>query len=211
MLPCRTGVWVAESFFDAKFALFGLPGSGKSTFRKVSELVARDLGFQLQHLRLADPLYAAQEAIYGIVGAPLDTPDTQDGELLNMLGVHMRRINPRVLEEHATARIRELTAAPTRHPGNGRVLICDDMRPIDAPFMKRLGFKFVFIDIPATVSVDRRESRGDISLGSLSDPNECGVAGIDHDFVIDNSGDVSDLFEAAKRFWEGAVFDTDRS
>ncbi|MDP9988318.1 hypothetical protein QMY03_08835 [Arthrobacter sp. KFRI-F3372] len=202
---------MAEGFFDAKFALFGLPGSGKSTFRKVSELVARDLDLQLQHLRLADPLYAAQEAIYAIAGAPLDTPDTQDGELLNMLGVHMRRINPRILEEHATIRIRELAAAPNRHPGNSRILICDDMRPTDASFMRRLGFKFVLIDVPPNVSVDRRENRGDISLGSLSDPNERGVAGIDHDFVIDNSGDVSRLFENARRFWEGAILDTDRS
>ncbi|WP_455834128.1 hypothetical protein [Pseudarthrobacter siccitolerans] len=202
---------MANGFFDVRLALFGLPGSGKSTFRKVSELVARDLEFQLQHLRLADPLYAAQEAIYAIAGSPLSSPDTQDGELLNMLGTHLRRINPRVLEEHATARILELVAAPSRQSGKRSVLICDDMRPTDAPFMRRLGFKFVLIDIPEKMSVDRRETRGDLSLGSLSDPNESGVMGLESDFVIDNSGDVSQLFDAAKRFWEGAIFDTDGS
>lgn len=183
-----------------RFALFGPPGAGKSTVRRLSQQAAADLGFTVRHIRLADPLYAAQDAIYRLAGRTLRDPSVQDGRLLNLLGIEMRRINPDVLADHARAELASLGRDITTRPGP-HAIVCDDMRPPDAPFLRELGFEFVRIQVDASATQDRRRRRGDLTLGSLDDPNELGVEELPATLAIDNTGDLDALTSAVQAFW----------
>lgn len=188
----------------AQVAFCGPPGAGKSTARRQSQQVASSLGFTLHHFRLADPLYEAQTEIYRIAGRPMIDVSLQDGRLLSVLGVEMRRINPTVLADHARARMLQISRAGAEASGN-HIIVCDDMRPPDAEFMRDLGFSFVLVQTTAQESLARRKIRGDLTLGSTDDPNEQGLAGLQFDHVIENNGSVEQLKESLARFLGGYV------
>lgn len=187
-----------------RIALCGPPGAGKSTIRRLSELLAGELGLVVHHLRLADPLYQAQNRIYRLSGRPLADTGLQDGRLLNILGTEMRRINPNVLADHARTRLvgigRLLDSQPGRH-----AVVCDDMRPPDASFMRELGFDFVEVGVPGHAAVQRRLLRGDMTLGALDDPNELGLESLEFAARIDNSGSLEDLTASVRAFWTSVL------
>lgn len=183
-----------------RVALCGAPGVGKSTVRRLTQVLAGDLGLDVHHLRLADPLYAAQKEVYKLSGRPLVDDELQDGRLLNMLGVEMRRINPEVLADHARAYM--LRISGMLEGGLGRhVVLCDDMRPPDAAFMRDLGFEFVEVRTPPAFAARRRRLRGDVTLGSENDPNEVGIQAIEVIAHLDNDGDMDQLTTAVAKFW----------
>ncbi|MDF1489392.1 hypothetical protein [Tessaracoccus caeni] len=153
---------------------------------------------------MADPLYAAQEAIYRIAGRSLLDSEVQDGKLLNLLGVEMRRINPQVLADHARSSIVLLGQAVDSAPGE-HVIVCDDARPPDFSFLCEFGFKLVRVDVFPEKAVDRRSRRGDISLGSLHDPNEIWPEQQQTFAEIDNNGSVDDLFRSVQAFWSSVL------
>ena len=68
--------------------------------------------------------------------------------MLNVLGIEMRRINPNVLADHARMRLVGFGLLLDSRRGR-HVVICDDMRPPDAPFMRELGFSFVEVVVDA--------------------------------------------------------------
>jgi hypothetical protein len=185
-----------------------LPGSGKSTFRKLSAELQPRFGFALEHLRLAEPLYQAQAELYRLSGSQLGDESVQDGHLLNVLGVEMRRINPDVLKDHA---LRRLSRLDSLDEGSVRVVICDDMRIRDAGYMRDLGFRLVGVVVSEEVSESRRRARGDLTLGSLSDPNELGWQRASCETFIDNNSDLDAFRWRILEFWEGVFGDLDRT
>ena len=187
-----------------RIALCGPPGAGKSTIRRLSERLEDELEIRVHHLRLADPLYRAQSEIYRLSGRPLAETGVQDGRLLNILGIEMRRINPNVLADHARTRLvgigQLLEAQPGRH-----AVVCDDMRPPDASFMRALGFVFVEVKVPRDTAIRRRLFRGDMTLGASDDPNELGLESLEFAARIDNSGSLDDLTASVRAFWNSVL------
>lgn len=170
-----------------KLALFGEPGSGKTTGGQVLERLCAERALRFHRLRLAEPLYACQQEIYRIAGRPLADRSVQDGVLLNFLGAHLRRINPTVLTDDFRRRLEAL-------PDDGLVL-CDDMRAVDAPSLRTLGFVFARIRAPSSLCLTRRAARGDLTVGAASHATEGGLETLDSDYVVDNDAAMSALRE----------------
>ena len=145
---------------------------------------------KIKYIRLADPLYLAQQAIYKICGKEKDF-STQDGELLNFLGSHMRKINPNVLQEHFSKSLNNITS-------DIDLIICMDVRPKDISFVKKEDFFLVNISAPPTVTLQRRKNRNDLSLGSSHHPTEQGLSPKLIDAHIENNGTLDEFKEKVK-------------
>ncbi|MDX8035509.1 hypothetical protein SK803_35330 [Lentzea sp. BCCO 10_0856] len=177
-----------------RIALTGLPGAGKGTFTQSAQRWAAHRGHEIETITLATPLYRAQAAVYQIAGRPLDDESVQDGELLNFLGSHLRKINPSVLEEHF---LLELKRISSRHPHTGRTLVvCTDARPADFGYLRQELFQLVMIDVDPATSARRRVLRGDLTLGATNHTTETGFRASDADLVIDNNGTL-EAFDSA--------------
>jgi GTPase SAR1 family protein len=190
-LPARTGA--ARSARLVRIALFGLPGSGKSTACRELLGILERRGQPAVLLKLAEPLYELQNLIYSYCGVPLHDRYRQDGALLNFLGAHLRSINPDVLTDHFASRQRaaEVDAAEA---GKTRLFVlCDDMRPVDAPFMRARGFTLVRVDAPRATRERRLAGRGDSTRGSSSHSTELGVDETEHDLLVTNDGTIEAL------------------
>jgi hypothetical protein len=175
-----------------RLALYGIPGAGKSTTTRLVRHICQTNDIEFSLIKLAEPLYAAQQAIYSISGRPLDGYYQQDGELLSFLGIYMRKINPDVLIE--TFRVK-LNAEVERlnEINNPALIICDDMRRPDAQFLQLNGFKFVRIIADEGVCVERKKLRGDLSVGSSTHPSEAGLDDITPHFTIMNNSSIAEL------------------
>ncbi len=176
---------------ETRIALCGLPGAGKSTAAGCLELLCSESNISFHRIKLAQPIYEAQAAVYKIAGTPLDNFFSQDGMLLNDLASHLRRINPNVIFEAFTHALDNIEYAENRI--GRRVIVCDDMRASECDYLRNLGFRFVLIQAPREIRFIRRGSRGDISLSSDDHATESCVEGAICDFVISNDGSIADL------------------
>ncbi|WP_406834894.1 hypothetical protein ACICHK_00440 [Streptomyces sp. AHU1] len=170
-----------------RIALHGRPGAGKSTFAGLlmQELAAG--GSPAVKLKLAAPLYELQAIVHAMAGRPLLDGSAQDGQLLNALGMHLRRINPHALTEAFTLRVLQ---AERSDPS--AVLVCDDLRAPDIDAVRALGFSLVEVTAPDAVRRLRKRYRADLSSGSESHPTEAPVTAIPWRRV-DNNGSLEDL------------------
>lgn len=199
---------VPESRRLKRIALYGYPGAGKST-------AARILKDQCQgriwfaRIRIAQPLYEAQSDIYQRAGRQLRDFYQQDGELLNLLGIQLRRLNPRILEDRFASSVRESLDRFRKTPMRDGLIVCDDVRYPDVHFIRGLGFDFVQMHTPKIARSMRRHRRGDVSLGSVSDPNEQFLDRLVPDKVLDNSGDLSALSSAIASLLKELMDDPD--
>ena len=183
----------ARSVQVVRLALFGLPGSGKSTAcRELLEILV-ERGRAVVVIKLAEPLYELQNLIYSYCGKPLHDRYRQDGALLNFLGAHLRSINPDVLANHFTSRQRAAEDAASQAGDERLVVVCDDMRPVDVPFMRARGFTIVRIDAPRDARERRLAGRGDTTRGSSSHSTEIGVEETEHDLLVTNDGSLAAL------------------
>lgn len=176
-----------------KVALYGRPGAGKSTFTGLltGELTA--CGAQALTLKVGAPLYELQAIIHAMAGRPLLTASGQDGQLLNVLGFHMRRINPDSLTEAFTRRVRQ--AEQTRPDA---VLLCDDLRAPDVEAITGLGFRLVEVTAPDPLRRARKRARADLSAGDEHHPTEAPVKAAPWRRV-DNTGSLDELRAQAAR------------
>ncbi|HCJ11808.1 MAG: hypothetical protein A2Y14_04185 [Verrucomicrobia bacterium GWF2_51_19] len=165
-----------------RIALIGIPGSGKDTYAKFIIETMRDRHVAI--IRLAEPLYCAQQAIYALCGVQKDYYE-QDGVLLNFLGKHMREINPRVIEEAFHAALRDAK--------DSDLILCSDVRPCDISFVKREGFKLICLETDAAIAFERRKRRNDRSLGEANHVTESGLDRRSVDFLLPNNGSLEDL------------------
>jgi cytidine deaminase len=176
-----------------KLALFGTPGAGKSTSARLLEELCSERRASFYRIRLADPIYQCQAEIYRIAGRPLSEFYVQDGELLNFLGAHLRRINPTVLIESFSSRLDSIMT-DLKQTSNGHALIvCDDMRMSESAFMLKEGFSLVRVDAPHEVCRLRRASRGDMTLGSEHHSTEMGLDDVKPNAVIENNSTIESL------------------
>lgn len=170
-----------------RFALYGRPGAGKSTF---AGLLAHEFELakkRVLHLRLGEPLYELQAIVYAVARRPMVRDSDQDGELLNFLGLHLRHINPDALTAAFAQRVKR---AEELHPS--AVLLCDDLRAPDVDAVTRLGFRLVEIVAPEQRRLIRKKARADLFAGSERHPTEASIEAVPWRRV-DNAGSVDDL------------------
>ena len=123
-----------------RVGLYGIPGAGKSTTCSIIEAYCIEKGYKFTRIKLADPLYKAQEAIYTMAGQKLGDFYEQDGELLNFLGYYFRKINPNSLLDRFAETLAEKIDELVLHNLPISIIVCDDMRRPDAEFLRRNNF-----------------------------------------------------------------------
>ncbi len=166
-----------------RLAFLGSTGVGKDTC--VNILKARYPNLSIHIIRLAEPLYQAQDCIYRLCRKQKEYY-AQDGSLLNFLGQKMRQINPRVLQEAFVEALKDF------HP-SAELTICCDVRPMDVAFVRSEGFFIVHIVTDPAIALQRREARGDLSLGNSSHVTEGGISSDLYDYQITNNGTREEL------------------
>ncbi|MFI9587784.1 hypothetical protein ACIHCQ_39645 [Streptomyces sp. NPDC052236] len=174
-----------------KVALHGSPGAGKSTFATLLAQEVTAAGAHALRLKLGAPLYELQAIVYAMAGRPLLDGGDQDGQLLNTLGSHLRRINPDALTEVFTRRVRQAEQIKPQ-----AVLVCDDLRAADVEAVTGLGFDLVEITAPKPLRMARKRARGDLSPGDEDHLPEVPVAAASR-WSVDNIGSLNDLRERA--------------
>lgn len=178
-----------------KLGLLGTTGVGKDTCVNMIKNHFPDLAISL--IRLADPLYRAQDAIYTICRKAKDFY-SQDGELLNFLGLHMRKINPDVLKQSFLAALQSCDPCID-------CIICPDIRAIDVPFVKDAGFIIIHIDADPIITFERRKIRGDISLGKTNHQTERGINSSIYDHQLINNGSLEEFQENVKNLFSHLI------
>ena len=183
-----------------QLGLFGTPGAGKSTTSKIIEEYCTENHVPMIRIKLADPLYEAQKAIYEIAGRQLSDFYDQDGELLNFLGSYLRKLNPNVLLDRFSLRLRDAIEKLDSTGSTSGVIVCDDLRRPDAEFLRTKDFRFVRIIADPNECESRRRARGDRTLGSASHATEQGLDEIEPDYRIHNESTIEDLRTQVIRF-----------
>lgn len=130
-------------------------------------------GVTVFHLRFAEPLYEAQASVYAAASRSLPDFYSQDGELLNFLGMHMRRINPSALIDRFARSLGQYEEeAKQNQPEGPHLILCDDARFTEADFLVSRGFKLIEIFSTPELCLARRATRGDLTLGRADHPTE---------------------------------------
>lgn len=175
-----------------RIALYGRQGAGKTTSAQfiADHCSAREL--VIVRVRLADPLYRLQSALYAEAGRPLLDDTFQDSEVLAFLAAQLRRINPEALTSAAAE------AVGRARTSQADVILCEDSRPPDRPSLEKLGFRFIHVAAPAQVCSDRRRRRGDASVC-----DEGSLHRIEGDLELTNDGSLGDF----RHRWESALDD----
>ena len=91
--------------------------------------------FKSKNIKIAKPLYDLQEYFHHFIGH--DIGDTQDGELLQFLGIKIRKENPKFLLDNFYQNVTNTES---------EIITNDDCRPPDYDFLKQLGFIFIKIN-----------------------------------------------------------------
>lgn len=175
----------SEPRAQVRVALVGLPGVGKSTASRVLLQLFAERGVHAEVIRLAKPLYDVQAFFYARCHQSLK-PGQQDGELLNFLGEHFRKVSPNSLLNDFAARVRhrcDLIEA----------VICDDARPLDVEGLRSNGFTIVRVTADERVRVTRKAGRGDARPGRDDHVTERAVEPWVADHVIDNGSSLEAL------------------
>lgn len=172
-------------FAGARLALFGHSGVGKSTSAGLLTELCEQKGLRVERLKLAEPLYALQQAVYERAGKTIAFYD-QDQPLLETLAAHLRRISATALVGDFERRLGASQAD---------VVINDDVRDrhVDGPRLRQLGFRFVRIECDAERRHRRLQQRGDTSTVHDSATTR-DIELIPADAVVDNATDeIEDL------------------
>lgn len=148
-------------------AFVGPSGAGKSTAFGYAAQRLRERGFTVVRRDVALPLRVLQRAAFETFGRP-DPGDPQrsesfiqDGALLQFLALHFEdRLGPTF-----EASIRDAIAETTPP----LAIVNTDCRNNAFPTLRRLGFRFVRIEVPADLLQQRRAARGDLTA---FDPKE---------------------------------------
>jgi len=147
-------------------------GYGKSTASKYLESKMR-----FKNIKIGEPLYELESMFYDYIHTSMK--GEQDGELLQFLGMKIRRENPMFLLNTFLEKIEMYEQDYT--------IINDDARPQDYEFLKSLGFVFIKINGFKRDRIDHTKSDDKSSLEWQSD--------IPCDYELDNFGLVEDYFK----------------
>lgn len=114
-----------------KICFLAPSGYGKSTAVSILEKK-----YKVINVKIAEPMYELQKMFYEKIKCPIG--NTQDGELLQFLGMKIRKENPDFLLNEFSEKVYEIN--------NVDIIIKDDCRPIDYNYLKELGFIFIKIE-----------------------------------------------------------------
>jgi dephospho-CoA kinase len=187
----RAGVATRSSAGSTlRLSVVGLTGSGKST---TTDLLGRALasrGLTVSVVKLADPLYRLQRAVYEAAGVAIQ-PGDQDQVLLEALARELRRISPTSLVDDFMRRL-ERTACD--------VALNDDLRDtfVDYPALRDAGFRVLRVRAPEDVRLARLGRRSDLTVVANS-TTTVHIDEIEPDAVIVNDGTLDELAEAVER------------
>lgn len=170
-----------------KLALYGDNAAGKTTSAILLNEIGRDLGIEVEIVRMASPLYELQAQVYSSAKRPLVDADQQDERLLSLLASELRRINPSALHEYV---VDSVSAASKRRNVGELLLLVEDSRPIDRNNLKGLGFSFLHIWADSLTRERRTRSRGDIAL-DMFNPSDMETIGDDD--IVKNTSDFLSL------------------
>jgi dephospho-CoA kinase len=178
-----------------RVSVVGTAGSGKSTSATLIEEFARHKGLGVARVKLAKPLYDLQEQVYRAAGVK-PAEGAQDQVLMEALADALRRIRPRSLVDDFSARL-------VRAEAGADLVLTDDLRDpyVDAPELRRLGFRVLRVTCAEEVRLSRLAGRGDLSR---SDASTRSIGLIEPDAVVDNSADrgtLRELVHAVMRSW----------
>lgn len=169
-----------------RLSLVAPSGSGKSTLAGLLKTQFEQVGFSVQVLKLAQPLYELQADFYD--KSMVDVArGRQNQRLLEVIATEMRRIDPYSLVNNFRGRLFNSSAD---------IVINDDLRDdtVDWPYLKSEGFRVVRVLASAAKRSQYLDGRGDLSVVSNSELN-LQIARIRADFVLVNNALLSD-FEA---------------
>ena len=116
-----------------KLCLLAPSGYGKST---AIEILKKK--YKIKNIKIADPLYELQEEFYKKIGRECN--NKQDGELLQFLGVKIRKENPSYLLDTFSNKLNDYK------DDINTIITNDDCRTMDYEYLKKLGFKFIKIN-----------------------------------------------------------------
>lgn len=161
-------------------AVVGPSGAGKSTFATVLQQLATSRDYSSARVRLATPLYNLQKLVYEEAGVHMSEGE-QDQGLMEQLAEHLRRIRPTAIIDHLLHRLEQTDA---------QVIITEDLRDpvIDAPTLRRAGFRFVRVVAPDHLRDQRRGARGDLTQ---SDRSTTALDKIPVDATLVNDGSLN--------------------
>ena len=166
-----------------KLGFLGTTGVGKDTCcRSIQKLYPRYL---TRTVKLAHPLYEVQNFIYRLSGVQ-KKEEIQDGVLLNFLGKHMRQIDSQVLIRSFAATLREISP-------DVDLILCPDVRPVDAPHLKAMDFTLIHVTADSEIALKRRKARGDLSLSQPNHETELGLNSDICDYQVANNGSLEEL------------------
>lgn len=104
-----------------KICFLAPSGYGKSTAVSILEKK-----YKVINVKIAEPMYELQKMFYEKIKCPIG--NTQDGELLQFLGMKIRKENPDFLLNEFSEKVYEIN--------NVDIIIKDDCRPIDYNYLK---------------------------------------------------------------------------
>jgi hypothetical protein len=171
-----------------RIAVIGLAGSGKSTLADYAEQFADDRGLRHARVKLAQPLYQLQAEVYRVAGVELRA-GAQDQLLMEHIAEALRRIRPESIVDSFFARLRDVDAD---------IVINDDLRDpdVDAPALRREGFRIVRVVADPRIRESRLADRGDLTR---SDRSTAELDRIEPDVCLLNNGSLAEYREAGRR------------
>lgn len=141
---------------------------GKSTAVKIIQK-----HFNSENVKIAEPLYDLQNKFYKYIYRNIG--DQQDGELLQYLGIKIRKENPSFLIEEFKKVVNETFK---------EIITNDDCRTPDYEYLKEMGFIFININ-------GYERERGDYTNADKKNNLEW-TDTIPCDYVLDNYGTMEE-------------------
>lgn len=153
-----------------KICFIAPSGYGKTTAIKLIG------GFEpITNITIAKPLYDLQKSFYKFLN--MDIEDKQDGELLQFLGLKIRKENPTFLLDNFKDRLKEKS-------GKKMIISNDDCRPPNYQCLKDLGFVFIKINGYCRTREDHTKADAKSSI-EWQNVIKC-------DYEVDNWGTMSE-------------------
>ena len=148
-----------------------------SGFGKSTAIGILNEKFALRNIKIAEPLYELQNYFYGFIGVKMK--GEQDGELLQYLGMKIRKENNTFLLDEFTQNFSKVS--------NVELITNDDCRPPDYECLKELGFIFIGINGYNRDRLDHRPSDPKLSIEWQNN--------IICDYWLDNWGSMAEYRE----------------
>ena len=168
-----------------------------SSYGKSTAIQIIQKNFNSKNIKIAEPLYELQNHFYSTIEKNIG--DKQDGELLQFLGIKIRKENEMFLLNRFYQSVTNT---------ENRIITNDDCRPPDYEFLKQMGFIFIKINGYKRNRLDYTKA-SDSSIIEWQNEMPC-------DYELDNNGTLEayekNILKLLKEILknEKMLYDTDR-